>query len=188
MKRWIAVALCSLAALAHAEGSQTKKELVARLLQLQQPGIEMMAKMVAERPVIQLMQQAGAALQQVPADKREATAKSLQADAQKYIDEAAPVVREHAVKMAPSTIGPALEEKFSESELKQLIAWHQSPLKKKYDQVGGEVQGAMMKKLVSEISPVLDSKLQALQKKMGDTLRSALGQAAPAAPAKPASK
>ena len=111
MKRWIAVALLAGATLAHAQSSPAKKELVARLLQLQQPGIENMAKMIAERPVMQLMQQAGHALQtQVPADKREATAKSLQADAQKFADEAVPLVRERAIKLAPTTVGVVLPE------------------------------------------------------------------------------
>jgi len=192
MKRWIALALVCCATLAHAQSSPAKKELVAKLLQLQQPGIENMAKMIAERPVMQLMQQAGAALQQIPPDKREATAKSLQADAQKFVDEAVPVIRERANKLAPSTVGVVMEEKLSEDELKQLIAWHESPVKKKYDQLGTEMQNAMVQKLLAEAGSVLDPKLQALQQKMGATLRAAAGDstAKPGASgaAKPAAK
>jgi hypothetical protein len=181
MKRWIALALISCATLAHAQPSPAKKELVAKLLQRQQPGIENMAKMLAERPVLQLMQQAGQALQQIPPDKREATGKSLQADAQKFVEEAIPVIRERAIKLAPSTVGTMMEEKFSEDELKQLIAWHESPLKKKYEQAGGEMQNAMIQKLLAEAGPVLDPKLQALQQKMGSTLRAAAGAGEPGA-------
>jgi hypothetical protein len=181
MKRWIALALISCATLAHAQTSPAKKELVAKLLQLQQPGIENMAKMLAERPVLQLMQQAGQALQQIPPDKREATGKSLQADAQKFVEEAIPVIRERAIKLAPSTVGTMMEEKFSEDELKQLIAWHESPVKKKYEQAGGEMQNAMVQKLLAEAGPVLDPKLQALQQKMGSTLRAAAGASEPGA-------
>lgn len=187
MKRLIAVALLSCATLAHAQSTPAKKELVAKLLQLQQPGIDNMAKSIAERPVMQLMQHAGSALQtQVPQDKREATAKTLQADAQKFVDEAYPVIRERAVKLAPTTVGAVLEEKFSEDELKQLIAWFESPVNKKYQQVGPELQNSMLQKLLAEASPILDPKLQALQQKMGNTLRAAAGDAGPSKAAKPA--
>jgi hypothetical protein len=193
MKRWIVVALLAGATLAHAQSSPAKKELVARLLQLQQPGIENMAKMIAERPVMQLMQQAGHALQtQVPADKREATAKSLQADAQKFADEAVPLVRERALKLAPTTVGAVMEEKFNEDELRQLIAWFESPLKKKYEQLGPDMQNAMVKQLVADAGPLLDPKLRALQDKMSNTLRTAAGESttpkAPAAGAKAPAK
>ncbi|CAG1014364.1 hypothetical protein BURC_00672 [Burkholderiaceae bacterium] len=196
MKRIIAVALMTCATLASAQSSPAKKELVAKLLVLQQPGIDNMAKSIAERPVVQLMQHAGNALQsQVPADKREATAKTLQADAQKFVEEAYPVIRDQAIKLAPTTVGPVLEEKFNEDELRQLVAWFESPVNKKYQQVGPELQSAMLKKLLAEASPVLDPKLQALQQKMGNTLRAAAGNGAgkPAAsgakpPAKAASK
>lgn len=177
--------------------SAAKKELVAKLLQLQQPGIDNMSKMIAERPVMQLMQQAGQALQQVPPEKREATGKALQADAQKFVEEATPVIRERAMKLVPSTVGAILEEKFTEDELKQLIAWHESPIKKKYEQVGPEMQNALVQKLLADAGQQLDPKLQALQQRMGSTLRAAAGNPAggnkPASgaakpPAKPASK
>ena len=68
-----------------------------------------------------MMQAAGQrAAAQVPADKREAIGKAIEADVKKYVEEATPLVRERAVKLAPSTIGAVLEEKFTEDELKQL--------------------------------------------------------------------
>ncbi|HJV62771.1 MAG TPA: DUF2059 domain-containing protein [Albitalea sp.] len=192
MKRWMVLALLSCAAVAHAQTSQAKKDLVAKLLQLQQPGIENIARQIVERPAAQLMQQAGTVLQtQVPADKRQATAKTIEADVKKYIDEATPLMRDRAIKLAPSTIGVVMEEKFTEDELKQLIAWSESPVIKKYQQLGGELQTALGQKLVAEAPGVLDPRLQALQQKMGDALRSAAGKPAPQAakpPAKPASK
>jgi hypothetical protein len=193
----MAVALLSCATLAHAQSTPAKKELVAKVLQLQQPGIESMARQLAQGPVLQMMQQANNVLQtQVPADKREAIGKSIEADAKKFIDEATPVIREHAIKIAPSTVGAIMEEKFSEDELKVLVAWLESPVNKKYQQLGPEMQNAMVQKLMAETAPLLDPKLQALQQRM----RTAFGMppsdsasrpaAKPAAkpPAKPASK
>jgi hypothetical protein len=101
-----------------------KKELVARVLVLQQSAIEQTAQSIVERPAMQLQQQAGMALQtRVPPEKREAAAKNVQADLKKYVDETGPMVRQQAVKLAPSTVGALLEEKFTEAELKELDTW-----------------------------------------------------------------
>jgi hypothetical protein len=190
MIRWIAVALLAGATLAHAQtSSPAKKELVAKVLQLQQPGIDNLARQIAERPVLQLMQQANAVLQtQVAADKREAIAKSIDADAKKFIDEAVPVIRERAIKLAPTTVGAVMEEKFTEDELKQLIAWLESPVNKKYQQLGPEMQNSMVQKLMNEAAPLLDPKLQALQQKMRATFGLPADGAKPAKPAASAPK
>ena len=164
-----------------------KKELVAKVLLLQQPAIEQAAQALAERPALQMLQQAGMALQQqVPADKREAVAKEIQAEAKKYADEAVPLVRERAIKLAPSTIGALLEEKFSEDELKQLIAIIESPVNRKFLQLGIEMQNVLIDKLVAETQAVIEPKVRALEQAIGKRLAQAAPAAAPAAPAAPA--
>lgn len=158
--------------------SPAKKELVARVLKLQQAGIENLARVVAERPAMQMMQAAGNALQaQVPPEKREAAGKSIEADVRKFVDEAVPLLRERAVKLAPTTFGAALESSFSEDELKQLITWLESPVTRKYQQMAPEAQNTLVQKLVGEAGPLLDPKLQALQQKVRATLTSAAGGA-----------
>ncbi len=197
MRSLVVVALLAGAALAHAQGD-ARKELVARLLQLQQGSIEALARGIAESPAVQMMQAAGGALQaQVPPDRREATAKALQTEARRYADEAVPLVRERALKLAPSVLGPALEEKFSEDELKQLIAWLENPVNRKYQQFSSEIQAPLAQKLVADVRPVIDPKIQALEQRMRVVLTgaaqpaSAPKVAAPAAsrpPARAASK
>lgn len=184
MKRLMTAALLASAALAHAQTASTpaassaKKDLVQKLLVLQQPGIEQVSRGLVERPAAQMMQEAGLVLQrQVAPDKREAVGKQIEAEVKKYVDESVPLVRERALKIAPTTIGPILEEKFSEDELKQLIAWFESPVNKKYQQVGPEMQNAFVQKLVADARPVIDPKIQALDVRM----RTLLG--VPAAPA-----
>ena len=200
MKRLMMAALLSSAALAHAQttpaasatpASPAKKELVQKLLVLQQPGIEQVARGLVERPALQMMQEAGQVLQrQIAPDKREAIGKQVEADVKKYVEEATPLVRERAVKLAPATIGPILEEKFSEDELKQLIAWLESPTAKKYQSLAGELRNTFSQKLIAEMPPILDPKLMALDGR----IRTILGvppagaSAGPAAPARPASK
>lgn len=59
-------------------------------------------------------------------------------------------MRQQAVKLAPTTIGPLLEEKFNEDELKQPIAFMESPVNRKYLQMGNELQKALGEKLVAQ--------------------------------------
>ncbi len=215
MNRLIVAALLSSAALAHAQtasapasapvsapasapapapapASPAKKELVQKLMLLQQPGIEGLARNLVEQPALQIMQAAGRALQQqVAPEKREAVGKTIEADIRKYVDESLPLVRERAVRLAPSTIGPMMEEKFTEDELRQLIAWLESPVNKKYTQVGPEIQNTFTQKLVTESRPLVDPKLQALETKVRASLgvtATAPAGSAPARAAAPARK
>jgi uncharacterized protein len=199
MKRLILAALLTGAALAHAQtasapapSSPAKKELVAKLMVLQQQGIEKLAAGIVQQPALQMMQEAGRALQQqVAPEKREAAGKAIETDIRKFVDESVPIVRDRAVKLAPSTIGVAMEEKFSEDELKQLIAWLESPVAKKYSQIGPEIQNGFTQKLVAESRPVIEPRLQALEVKVRATLgvpSAAPGGSAPAKAAAPAKK
>lgn len=155
------------AAPAAATSSPAKKELVAKILKLQQPGIEAVAKQLVQQPVAQILQQAGPALQQrVAADRRQAVAADIQADARKYVEETTPMVVERANKLAPGVLGPMLEEKFTEDELKQLIAIIESPVNRKYQAMGGEMQKALAEKLVGEVKGTLETKLRAMQQSM----------------------
>jgi len=183
---WVAI---TMAPIAQAQ-STAKKELVQKILQMQQSGLDGLARELASRPVMQLMQAANNVLQtQVPADKREAVSKSIDADMKKYVEEATPILRDRAIKLAPSTYGAALEEKFSEEELKQLLAWFESPLSKKFQQVGPDMQNNMVQKLLADATPVLEPKYQALQQRVRSTLGiTGNAPAGASAPAKPASK
>lgn len=182
MRALIVLALVTGATLAHAQ-SNPKKELVAKVLQLQQSSIEGLARNIVERPAVQMMQAAAATLQaQVPPAKREATAKSIDADIRKFVDEGVPILTERAIKIAPSTYGAGLEEKFTEDELRQLIAWLESPVNKKFQQAVPDLQSAFTQKLIAEAGPLLDPKLLALQRKLQATL------GVPAAPAAAAPK
>ena len=109
----------------------------------------------------------------------------FEADVKKYVDESYPAIRDRAVKIAPSTIGTVLEEKFTDDELKQLIAWLESPVNKKYLQLGPEMQNGFMQKLVGEARPVLDPKLQALETKVRASLGVPAEPAAATVPAAP---
>ena len=134
------------------------------VLVLQQSAIEQTAQALVERPAMQLQQQAGLALQtRVAPEKREAAAKLVQDDLKKYVDEVGPAVRQQAVKLAPSTVGALLEEKFTEDELKQLISIIESPVNRKFSQMSGELQKALGEKLVAQTQATVAPKVKALE-------------------------
>jgi hypothetical protein len=171
MKKLIVVALLMLAGAASAQSSQSKKDLVAKVLELQQPAIELVARTMAEQPAQLLMQRAGPLLQQrIPPDKRQAVARDIQADVKKYVDETVPLVRSRAVALAPSTIGVLLDERFTEDELKQLIAIIESPINRKFQSLGGEMQRGLTEKLVAETKPVIEPKIRALDRSVAGRL------------------
>ena len=148
---------------ASAPSSPAKKALVQRILTLQQAEVETFARGVVERPAAQMMREAGLAIQQqVPPEKREAAGHAIEAEVKKYVDESYPLVRERALKIAPSTIGAVLEARMTEEELRTLLAWLDSPTNKKYQQVALDVRNAFAQKLLAEMPALLDPKLQAL--------------------------
>lgn len=163
----LGLALVSLAAAAQspaASGGGGKKALVAKVLQLQQPGIEGVARLLVEQPAMQMLQAAGVALQQrVAAERREAVGQDIQADVRKFVEEAVPQVRKRALELAPTTIAPLLEERFSEDELRQLISILESPVNRKFQAMGPEMQRGLVEKLAAEVRPQLDPKFRALQ-------------------------
>ncbi len=167
---------------APAASSPAKKELVQKVLKLQQQSLDGLAAQMTEQPAMQLAQQAQMALQaRVAADKREAVGRELQADLKKYMDETLPIVRERTNKVAPGVMGAMLEERFTEDELKQVVAWLESPVARKYQQMAPDLQRSLMQKLGPEVGPLIEPKARALQQAMGQHL--GLQQPAAAAPA-----
>ncbi len=173
---------------APAQTPAAKKELVAKLLQMQRAGIEAMTRSLVERPAVQITQEAGQiARTQIAEDRRAALGKDVEARVRKYIDEAAPILRDRAMALAPATLGTTMEEKFSEDELRQLIAWLDSPLNKKYSQVAQDMQNDFVRKLLADAGPAIEPKLQALNQDIRQLLTKAAssGASAPKAGAGP---
>jgi hypothetical protein len=169
-------------AAAQAGATPAKKELVQKILKLNQGGIEAVGTQLAGQTANQAMQAAGQAVGRLPADKRDAVATQVQADVRKFYDETAPLLRERAVKLGPATLGAALEEKFSEDELKTLLAWLESPVSRKYQQMAGDQQQALAQKLIEDTRAQIEPKLKALDQTISTRLSAAAG-ASKAAPA-----
>ena len=182
------IALIALSALALATGSahaQSKKDLIAKVVQLHMPGIENVGRIIAGQTSQQMLQAAGQALPRVAADKREAVGKEIQDDVKKFYDEIEPMLKKRAVELAPATVGAAYEEKFSEDELKVIIAWLESPVSKKYAQMDRDQGNALAEKVVADTRPAIEPKLKALEAVVAKRLGVSANEGSASAP-KPA--
>ncbi|MGE4241426.1 hypothetical protein [Ramlibacter sp.] len=171
---------------AHAQtaSSPAKKELIARILKLQQPGIEQMARSLAEEPAEELMARAAAALpQRVAPEKQEAVAKEIQNDLKKYADEAVPIARAQALKIAPTTVGKLLDEKFTEAELRQIAQIIENPVYVKFQTLGPEMQKTLADTLVNDTKAQISPKVRALEMTIARRLGVQPQGGSPAAPA-----
>jgi hypothetical protein len=184
-KTLLVLALAAACGTVQAQSTSTpaKKELVAKILKIQQPGIEALARGLAEEPAMRLWNRAAQALpERVAADKREAVALEIQADIKKYVEETVPLVRDRAVRLGPTTVGAVLEEKFTEAELKQVLAMLENPAYVKFQTLAGDMQKSLADKLVTEARPQVEPKLRTLEETVARRLGVNTG-AAGAAPA-----
>jgi glutamate-1-semialdehyde aminotransferase len=176
MTRSIAVAALALAStLCAAQGtsSPAKKDLVQKILQHQKAAFENLGATIAGQLSTQVMQMTAQAIARAPADRREALANDTKAEVKKFYDDASAVMREQATRVAPAFVGTALEEKFTEDELKTLLAWLESPVSRKFQQTAQEVQQGLSQKVVNDTKPAIEPKLKALEQVLSKKLADA---------------
>jgi uncharacterized protein len=178
IKSAIAITLIVAASAVGAAGAQkpippAKQELVQRVLQLWQ--VDILAQSMLQEPVTDAVGQARAVIQgRVPTERRDATMREVATEAKKFLDENGPVVRASAQKLIPSTVAPMLAEKFTEDELRQIIAMLESPVKKRFEELVPEMQKALGEKVAAESRPVIDPKLNDFRQRISARLRTAI--------------
>jgi hypothetical protein len=183
-KLGLALTLALAAGTALAQPSPAKKVLIDKIVAIQQQGLtDSLAASIVQAPLGQLAQAGRQALQQVPAEKREATAKAMDAEIKKFIEENVSYLKDKISKAVPGTASALLDERFNEDELKQILAWAESPVSRKYSQAGGELQKAIVQKVMTESGATLEGRLKTLQANLAKQL--GLPPAPPAA-SKPA--
>lgn len=169
----VALAMAAAALPAHADG---KKDLVQRMLTLQQPGFDATARGLTETPARQLGGSAQQVLiQAVAPEKREDAAKKVDAELKKYVEGALPIVKSSVTKASQTEVAAALEKQFSEDELKQLIAMLESPVLKKYEAAMPELNKALVEAVVKDSKAKIDPKIQAADESIRKILDDASG-------------
>ena len=168
-----------LAPAAHAQ--QSKKDLIAKVLQLQKAQHEQFGQSLANQPLQQLIPQAMQLLRtKVPEDKREATGKAMDAELKAYFTDVSPKLQASAAKHAAELVGAKLET-FSEAELRQLLQFMESPVIKRYNQISGDIPATLAQRIAAEQRGMLEARVRLLETRLADLL--GLKAAAGSAPA-----
>ena len=169
------VAAGTAAAAGNTGASQSKSELVEHVLRLWH--VETVGHAMLQAPGSNALGQARAVLQgRVPQDRQEAVMKEITEDVRKFFEENGPLVDGNAKKLVATTVAPILAEKFTEDELRQIIAMLESPVKKKFESLVPGMQKALGDKLAADMRPVIEPKIDALQQRIGTRLRGAVAQ------------
>jgi len=112
--------------------------------------------------------------QRLPADKVAPVMVDVNAMAVKTLNEVVPPVREAGVKLAPGVLGPILREKFTDDELRQLVALLESPVRKKYEALLPQLQDAIGKAVTEQTQAEVNPKLQGMGKQISARIAQAL--------------
>lgn len=158
--------------------TNSKKDLVAQVLELQQGTLESLSRSLLQQTLMPTTQQVSVVLQQrVPADQRETVAKDVQAEMRKFFDESFPILRDSAGKAAQQTMGAILEERMTADELKQLVGALKSPALRKFQSLQGEMMRGFSEKLVADtrdqVQPKMQTMNQAIQQRLSPYLPAA---------------
>lgn len=175
VKATIAILSLCAAGLASAAApvSPAKQELVNKILKLWK--IDGIGQQMLQAPVSDAVQQARAMLQgRAAVDKRDAAMSDIVNAAKQFMEEATPITKSSADKLIPTTVAPLLAERFSEDELRQMIAILESPVKKKFETMLPEMQKLLGEGVAADTRAVIDPKLQGLKEQIGLRLRTAV--------------
>ena len=153
MKKLItAFAFTVLAVSALAQIADPKLEWATKAVALQQgPELERLVNQLAESSSQDIVRSWGVKLRSdVPKEKVEQTAQSLNAELKKYNDDVLKIISSKVNKASADSLIPAYMARFSLDELKQLVAFFESPAVKKYQAAAPELGNVFVNQLIME--------------------------------------
>ncbi len=175
--------------LLHAQSSDAKRDLAIRIITAQDgPEMNRMTEQLAASATQQLVGKWNPALGTMPADKRQKAAASLDAELRKFNDDTFKLINAQAIKMRSDSLAASYIERFSEDELKQLLALMEAPVFKKYQTLAPELGNDYIKGIVDGTRTAVESRGKAFDtaaaKIVGIPPTSAQNSAGSNAPAK----
>ena len=174
----------SLSVTAHAQTADPKLEWATKAVALQQgPELQRLVSQLAESSSQDIVQSWGVKLRtDVPKEKVEQTAQSLNAELKKYNDDVSKIISNKVQKAGADSLVPVYMARFSLDELKQLVAFFESPAIKKYQAAAPELGNIFVNQLVMETRADVNARA-----KQFDAAASRIVSAPPTAPAAAAS-
>ena len=147
-----AIAGLALSATVNAQTADPKLEWATKAVALQQgPELERLIGQLADSATQDILQNWGPKLQSdVPPAKIEQAKERLNIELKKYFDDVSTTINGKAGKVSANALIPAYMERFTLDELKQLVAFFESPAIKKYQSAAPELGSLFVKQLIEE--------------------------------------
>ena len=186
----------ALSATAQAQTADSKLEWATKAVALQQgPELDRLIGQLAESSSQDLVQSWGAKLRaDVPKAQVEKAAESLNVELKKYNDDVSKIIKNKVNKASADSLIPVYMERFSLDELKQLVAFFESPAVKKYQASAPELGNVFINQLIMETRADVSARAKtfddAATKIVGSALKAPAAAPAAAGPdkSKPAAK
>ena len=180
----IALTAMALSITAQAQTPDPKLEWATKAVALQQgPELERLVNQLADSASQDVVQSWGVKLRNdVPKDKMDQTAQSLNGELKKYYDDVSKIISNKVNKASADSLIPVYMSRFSLDELKQLVAFFESPAVKKYQAAAPELGNVFVNQLIMETR----ADVNARAKQFDDAAAKIVGTA-PKAPAAAAS-
>jgi uncharacterized protein len=183
----LAIAGTVFSAAALAQGADPKVDLATKVVALQQgPELDRLVQQLSSGATQELIASWGPKLEaSVPKAKQQKASEDLNVELKKYSEDANKLIGKQVSKVSADTLVPAYVEKFSLEELKQLVAFFESPAIKKYQSTAPELGNIFVQKLIEASR----TDVMARAKQFDDAAVKIVGSApAPAAPGKAPAK
>ena len=148
----LAFAALALSVTAQAQTGDNKLNWATKAVALQQgPELERMIGQLAESSSQDLVQSWGVKLRaDVPKAQIEKAAENLNVELKRYNDDASKIIKNKVNKASADSLIPVYMERFSLDELKQLVAFFESPSVKKYQLAAPELGNVFVNQLIME--------------------------------------
>ncbi len=146
------MAIMAFSAAVHAQTADPKLEWATKVVALQQgPELERLVGQLADSATQDILQNWGPKLQSnVPPAKMAQAKEGLNTELKKYFDDVSKTINSKVSQVSSSALIPAYMERFSLDELKQLVAFFESPAIKKYQSAAPELGSLFVKQLIQE--------------------------------------
>lgn len=133
----------------YAQTTDVKRQLATRAIAAQDgPEMNAMLAQIAGSATRQLASSWNERIASLPAAKQQSAAAAIDAELQKFNDDALKLITAQASKVRSDALLSAYTERFTEEELKQLVDLMEAPVFKKYQTVASQLGNVYVKAIV----------------------------------------